>query len=651
MLQSPPIGLLDIGVPPVSLDENELRRHCRAADAALLLGSALHVTGDMSLIDRFGPLLRSDPKAEGAALSPMRVLPDEAMTELIDIVACALCHRRRAGYTQVLDTATFHVALEHATGETVPLDFVPALMQQAGFVLSREHTASDVMPTAEDTVLIVGAGMAGIAVAIGLAEAGFPFELVEASHDIGGTWRLNTYPGVAVDTPTIHYSYSFEQEAEWTRHYPTGAEYQAYLQKVVDRYGIREHIRFGTRLDEMRWDEETRSWHVLLTSREGQEWTRARFVVTAAGYLNRPQVPRLEGADTFGGIAVHSAEIDPQQCWTGRKVGVIGAGATAVQIVDSIIDEVESLAVFQRQPHWVRPNQLADDRLSDSERWLRANVPFYQRWQRAKEFWFASDRSYEAVRIDPDWIRDHDLSISRENHAVLESALGHLKASFADRPDLLRKLTPTFPPHGKRMVRDPGGYYTALANAKTTVIDEAITRLEPEGVRTADGSLIELDMIVFATGFTLDFLNTITVVGREGETLADRWRASGPRAYLGGTVPGFPNLFITSGPNSISGHGGGHAFVSEVAQHYVVACLREVVARGASWIEVRAEAEDRFHADLRGLLSGSIWSRDFGAHTYYVSESGTPVLPNPWRLSDYWQMTRRPDSEAFTFGR
>ncbi|GAA0957177.1 NAD(P)/FAD-dependent oxidoreductase [Actinocorallia libanotica] len=650
-MTSNPHRLIDLRVAPRRLPADELERALDAADTPLLLLCLVQVTGDVSLLDRFGPRLRYEQtgrKGDSRA-HPVGRLPEEDLAELRKLLIEALTREPDGEYLQVPDDALFHRMIRMATGADVGEEFVGIIREQAGFEPSRHIVGLPADPPAGFKVAVLGAGMTGIAAAIACADNGFPYEIFERGDDIGGTWRINTYPGLAVDTPSIYYSFSFEQEANWSRQYPVGGEYQDYLQRVVDKYGLRPNIRFGTEIRSLAWDDAAQEWEITCSTADGGTVaSRANAVITATGFLNSPKYPDLPGREAFAGPSVHTAAWDHSLDLAGKRVGVIGAGATSVQVVDAIIGDVAHLTLFQRQPHWVLPNTLGEGLVPERERWLKEHLPFYGRWLRAKNYWFVSDVLYPNVRADEEWMAAHPLSISEANDRVLQICLGHLEASFGHDPELLRKMTPDFPVHGKRIVRDPGGYYAALASDKADVVTDRLARVVPQGIETADGTLVELDVIIYATGFTLEFLSPVEIVGRGGVRLDDQWAGgTDPRSYLGGTVPNFPNLFVTSGPNSSSGHGGGHNYMTEVVVHYITECLRLLAVRGARSIEVTREAQDEFVAAVDAQMEGSIWRNSANAHTYYRNASGRVMLPNPWRMVDYWRMSRTPDESKF----
>ncbi len=634
-------------IDPVRLDVDQLRTNLATADPAILVLCAMHATGDTTLLDRFGgAVVRKVPSGPAAAL-PVVTMADEVRSELTDILVEALCSAPTEPHLVVDDPGVFLAMAELAVGVPVADEFAALLLEQSGFVPTQPVVSRTRKPAPTQRIAVLGAGMAGIAAGVYADRNGFDYEIFERSNDIGGTWRTNTYPGVAVDTPSLYYSYSFDLNAQWSRYYPVGHEYQDYLRRVVDSFDIKSHISFECEVTELQWVEEDRQWEVRSIDSAGIE-SSSRFtaVITAFGYLNRPKFADVPGRETFSGRSVHTAQWPEDLDLTGKRVAVIGAGATSVQVVGAIADQVQSLDFFQRQPHWVMPKTEGSVAVPDGERWLLGNLPFYNQWFRLKTFWNASDNMYDVVRADRDWMKEH-LSISPANDAVMQFCLGHIEAMFGDRPDLAAAMTPDYAPAGKRLVRDPGNFYSSLKKPNVTVVTDRIDRIVPEGIVTADGHLYELDVIVHATGFSLDYLAPIDIVGRDGTTLNEVWKGDDPFAYLGGTVPGFPNLFVTSGPNTSPGHGGGHNFTVESVLHYIFECLQLVVESGGEVIEVTAAATAEYNERLERQLADSVWATQTGATTYYRNKAGRVTLPSPWRMVDFWTMLRSPEPNAF----
>lgn len=626
--------------PPsaATLDLDELRTHLGQADPGVLAAVLAQLTGDSSVIEKFGPKITHVPDPPERA----GVTDDDTAAELVDALIVALVESRQASAPPVDDPELFRRLLPLALGSEVDDEFVPLLLEQGGFQRARPKT-----PIPETTnVAIIGAGIAGIIAALAAAEAGVGYEVFDRNDEVGGTWLTTTYPGIGVDTPSAYYSLSREVNPEWTSYYPQGAEYQAYLVALADKHGLREHTRFGTEVTALRWDEGRAQWQIHWVDRDGNHnVTHSRVVITAAGYLNRPRWPELPGRETFAGISVHSARWDTSLDLAGKRVAIIGAGCTAVQIVDACVDEVEHLTVFQRQPHWVAPRKRLTDDVPEYRRYLGRHVPYYAKWNRLKSYWGTADNNYPVILQDPQWAKTH-LSISPANDVLLQMCMEYIDTTFGAGSELAKKVTPDFAPYGKRIIRDPGGYYAALTREHVDVEASEPAGVNAKGIVTQDGRQLDLDVIIYATGYHLDFLSTIDILGRGGRKLTDEWGDS-PRAYRGGTVPGFPNLFINSAPNYSPGHGAGANFSMEVLSHYVIECLQLMAQRGATTMEVRQEAYEAYVAAIDEAMANTVWCHTPNAHTYYRSGSGRVVVATPYRLVDLWHQHRAPIEEHF----
>jgi 4-hydroxyacetophenone monooxygenase len=309
--------------------------------------------------------------------------------------------------------------------------------------------------------------------------------------------------------------------------------------------------------------------------------------------------------------------------------------------------------VFQRQAHWISPNNLGDGIVDESERWLRRHLPYYLQWSRLAIFAQVNSFSHMMNIVDEEWFKDHPLSISQVNDAMMQISLGYINETFGEGSELAKKLTPDFAYGGKRPVRDPGdfkpgGYYYALSQPHVDLVTSAITRVVPEGIVTADGTLVELDVIIWATGMTLDWLSPIQIVGRDGIILNEVWADNNPRTYLGGTVPGFPNLFINDGPNTgVATGGAGHNFMTETVDHLLFECLQLIVEHGATSLEVTQEAHDAHNDLIEETMLGLIWTHEHGADTYYRNQAGRIILPSPFPADVFWEMSQKPDPSKF----
>ncbi|MFD9663536.1 flavin-containing monooxygenase [Rhodococcus sp. NPDC059968] len=638
------------------LSEDDLRAHLATQDSGLLLLSLVHVTGDLELLDTFGPRVLATYDNRPFAFTTSADSQGAARDELIEMTVKALDRdpAEQLPYLKGddLDDETFRRMMSLATGVELDKRWVAMLREQGGF-----NEARPIQPINRDAatrvhLAIIGAGMTGLAAAVSAADRGFDYTIFESGSEVGGVWAVNDYPGAGVDTPSVYYSLSFDLNPSWSRYYPIQSEYFQYLNDLADRFGLREHIKFRTEVLRLKWIEEDAEWEITTVENGRESRTiRATAVMTAAGHLNRPLYPDLNGRESFKGASWHANRWDHSVDLSGKRVGIIGAGATAVQIISKIASEVGHLTVFQRQPHWISPNAMGAGIIADDEIWTKENLPYYIHWSRLKAYWGTSDyNGYPMVRVDPEWAKDH-LSISPANDAVMQSFLQYIDDCFGSDPELAKKVTPTYAPVGKRLVRDPsgfepGGYYYALSLPHVDVETAKLGRVVPDGIFTVDGKLIELDVIIYSTGLTLDWISPIEVVGRDGVKLGDVWRDNNPSSYLGGMVPGFPNLFVNSGPNTGASHAGGHNFMAEVVDHFAMEALQLLVNESGRSVEVTQEAFEEYNRALDERMAGSIWAHERGAHTYYTNQKGRPILPTPFMHVEYWEMSRTPEEGA-----
>ena len=630
-------------IGPAPPDPGELRDNLRLADPGVLVAVLAQVTGDPSVIDSYGPKISHipDPPERAGVTDP------DTAGALINAILDSLGEPRCPDAVPGNDREFFARLLPIALGSEVDDEQVDLLLEQGGFQQS-QPTLPRTVPISETmNVAIIGAGIAGIIAALAAAEAGVRYEIFDRNAEVGGTWLTTIYPGIGVDTPSAYYSLSCEVNPEWSSYYPQGAEYQAYLVALADKHKLRQHTRFRTEVEALWWDDERKQWQIHWATADGQrDISYASVVVTAAGYLNRPRWPDVKGRETFAGISIHSALWDPSLDLSGKRVAIIGAGCTAVQIVDACVDQVEHLTVFQRQPHWVAPRKRLTDDVPAHRRYLGRHLPYYANWTRLKSYWGTADNNYPVILQDPEWARDH-LSISAANDVLLQMCLRYIDETFGKDTELAKKVTPDFAPYGKRIIRDPGGYYAALTRDHVDVEASEPAEVNAKGIVTQDGRQVDLDVIVYATGYYLDFLSTVDIRGRDGKKLADEWGDS-PRAYRGGTVPGFPNLFTMSAPNYSPGHGAGANFSMEVLAHYIMECLQLMALRGATTMEVTQRAYEDYVAAIDEAMSRTVWCHTPNAHTYYRSGSGRVVVATPYRLVDVWQQHRAPIEEEFT---
>jgi cation diffusion facilitator CzcD-associated flavoprotein CzcO len=475
-------------------------------------------------------------------------------------------------------------------------------------------------------IAIVGAGFGGLGLGARLRETGrTSFAILEAAGGVGGTWRANTYPGVACDIPSHLYSLSFAPRPGWTRRYPGQPEILDYLEHVADERGLRPHLRFGAEVAAARFDDDDGRWRLEL--RDGRALA-ARILVAACGQLRVPHVPSFDGLDAFTGRWWHSARWDHGFDPRGRRVAVVGSGATAIQIVPELARAAARLHVFQRTPAWVIPRH--DRAYTAAERRLLARIAPLRRAYRAALF----------LRQECFWLGFRPGSAAAR--ALTRLARWRLESQVGD-PGLRAALTPSYPLGCKRVLVSDD-FYPALTRPGVELVTSTIARFEPGGVRTRDGVRRALDAVVFATGFDAQALVApMRVEGTGGRSLEACW-ADGPHAHLGLTVPGFPNLFLLYGPNTNLGHNS-IVFMMEAQIAHVLGCLDACDRRGAGRIEVRPEAMARSDRRTQARLQRSVFSQ--GCTSWYKTRAGRVTNNWPGTATEYWRAARRPHAEDY----
>ncbi len=475
-------------------------------------------------------------------------------------------------------------------------------------------------------VAVIGSGFGGIAMGRALKRAGYRFAILEAADAPGGTWRDNRYPGAACDVPSHLYCLSFLPKPDWSRKYSPQPEIQAYLNEAIDRLGLRTALRLGSRVERAVFDEDAGRWE--LTIADGSRLF-ARHVVAACGQLRNPKLPAIEGRDDFAGPAFHSARWPEGLDLRGRRVGVVGSGATAIQIVPAIAGRAGHVVMFQRTPNWILPRR--DRAYGPLARWAFAHLPGWQRLYRAWIYW-----NFE-IRW-PTFAKN-----SRLRPLMERRARRFMRTQLPERPDLWERLTPDYPMGCKRILISDD-FYAALARPDVTLETRRIARIEPQGVRLADGTSVPLDILVFATGFrATDFVAPMEVAGRGGRRLADVWKDA-PFAYNGIAVPGFPNFFLLYGPNTNLGHNS-IIFMIEQQVAHIARLLDRAERRGARTIEARDGPTRAFREEMRTALRDSVWLA--GCASWYLTADGSS--PTNWphsTLSFAWRM-RHPRYEDY----
>jgi cation diffusion facilitator CzcD-associated flavoprotein CzcO len=476
-------------------------------------------------------------------------------------------------------------------------------------------------------VAIIGSGFAGLCMGIKLRQAGCEdFVILEKADRLGGTWRDNTYPGCACDVPSYLYSFSFEQNPRWTRMFAPWDEILEYLEHCAAKYGIADKIRYGAEVTEAAFDEASGRWTVTVN---GDETIDAQVLVAGVGNLHQPKFPDIPGLDSFTGTTFHSSQWDHEQDLTGRRVAVIGTGASAIQFVPRIAEQVAHLDVFQRTPPWI--TSKPDRTIGPRERTLHARFPAGQRAIRNLIYWGLEARGL-GFTGNAKLMKGLELQAKRQ-----------LRKQVQD-PVLRAKLTPDYQIGCKRLLQS-NDYYPALARDNVDVITTPITRVTPTGVITAEGVEHECDTIVLGTGFEISGnLTRIGLLGRDGIDLADAWKRNGIGAHLGITVTGYPNLFLLVGPNTALGHSS-MVFMIEAQVRYVMQALDLLRQRNGSSVEVREESQERFVSEVQDQLGDTVWQS--GCNSWYLDAHGRNSTIWPEFTLTYWRRTRRLDPADF----
>lgn len=483
------------------------------------------------------------------------------------------------------------------------------------------------MSQTELRVVVIGAGMAGILAGIKLLEAGMKnFVIYEKADRIGGTWRENTYPGLTCDTPSHHYTYSFERNPDWSSYLPPGNEIQAYFERTCSKYGVDRFIRFKQEIDKAGFRDGR--WYLHMKSGTVDV---ADVVIAATGVLHHPNIPRIEGMENFRGQLFHSSRWDHSVSLEGKRIGVIGNGSTGVQIISALAGRAQLIEHYVRTPQWIMPVD---------------NTPYSKEQRDA----FRSDpASLEAAMNIEEYlanVNSYTQVITRENMEAArfwkESCLQNLEQSIAD-PVLRERLRPDHEPLCKRLIFSPD-YYQAIQHPQAALVTAKISRIEPDGIRTDDGELHRLDVIVFATGFKSDqFMRPMQITGSNGITLEDLW-AQRPKAYLAISMPGFPNFFMLNGPNGPVGN-----FplidIAEHQWHYIAQLMDKLRTGECSEICARKEALAQFEIERIAAAKTTVWFTG-GCRSWYLDAEGIPSSW-PWDYQRFVSEMREPNWGAY----
>jgi 4-hydroxyacetophenone monooxygenase len=636
---------LDFDAQPIEDDDRTVRSRLDGVPIAPLVAAVAHLTGEYDLL--------------AADLAPDRskivMMVDDGYTpEQLehgrDMVAAALIRWRNQGGKPAAQPtpAQLRRLIEFVAG---PLD--DDHLQLFGEELALggiDHRAPswravEVAPDRTLTAAVIGAGMSGIAAAQRLRQAGVDVHVYEKNAEVGGTWWENSYPGCRVDVPNHLYSYSFAQSPHWPQFNSTQPVLLDYFRSCVAEFDLDDAISYQHEVEEAVWDDERCLWSLRIRDGAGAVTvSEVDAVVSAVGQLNRPSFPDIPGLDSFQGESFHSARWDDTVDVEGKRVGVIGSGASAVQFIPWLADRAAHLTVYQRTPPWLVPIANYHDDLPSNLRWVLRHVPEYARWDRLALFSRLQEGLLPRTVVDPDWDMASG-SVSAANDEIRQGLTSYYDFAFPD-PALRAKVLPSYPFGAKRMVVDSGVYSGALAAPNVTLETESIAEIGPSGVVLGDGRTVDHDVIIYGTGFLASrFLTPMRVVGRGEVDLHERWDGDA-RAHLGLTVPGFPNLFLMYGPNTNIVVNGSIVYFSECQAHYIVGSLRLLLVEDAAAMDCRPEVHDAYNVMIDTATRERAWGAS-DVSSWYKNEHGRVAQNWPFNLFDYWQRTREVDPDDY----
>jgi 4-hydroxyacetophenone monooxygenase len=632
-----------------------------AAEIHPLLCALASLTGDNTLLDpRFAPLVELPAAGPPPHWGLSEALVDEARRlafEHLKTIRDRLRDRLRdhpGDLEREPSPAILEQTIEFAIGRDhgVPLALIRRELDLPHDPGAPDWRLRDLAPGRRFRVAIIGAGMSGILVAHRLQQAGIDYTVFEKSDNVGGTWQQNTYPGCRLDTPNFAYSYAFAQNTHWPSEFSEQRDILKFFEQLSRQFSIVDRVQLETEVLSAQYAEATAEWHLRVRRAGGVvEEHRVDAVISAVGQLGRPKIPEIPDAEKFAGVTWHTARWNHAVSLKGKRVGVIGTGASAYQVVPAILSEVDSVVIFQRHPPWMLPTPRYHEPITAAHQRLLGGLPHYARWLRFFQVWATIRGRWDLVRVDDAY--QHPVSVSAANEALRQALLQQIERHYADRPDLLRSQVPDYPPGAKRMLRDNGVWPAALKDPKVSVETRPITALSRSGVTVADdgderATEHALEVIIYATGFRAsEFLAPMEITGIQGRDLHKWWNGEA-RAYLGMCMPGFPNFFCMYGPNTNLVVHGSLILFAESSASYIVQCLRMLLEGKQRSMMVTDEAFNSFNEMTDRENARMAWGAS-SVSSWYKNDSGRVTQNWPLSIDAFFSMTEKPHPGDFTF--
>ena len=624
----------------MNISKQTLESALDSASFPVVAALLVHFTGDISILEKL-------PRPNQAVLGEIQGFLSEDDKQTIKKIALKEISKFFSNHEvndiYVPSNEELNKMMSFVVGENVSPDYIPMMLRDLN-ITSQDLKLSSVTSKPSLEVLIIGAGMSGILAAIKLAERGIKFKIYEKNINLGGTWFENRYPGARVDIANHFYSYSFEENHQWSEHFSQQPELLDYFKRCFDKYDIQKNTYFETQVTDMKFDDETKIWEVTSIHNKKSNKEVINIVLSCVGQLNQPKIPDIEGMDEFQGNMFHSSKWPDDDVIAGKKVAVVGSGASAFQIVPSIAKYCEKLTIFQRSPPWMFPNPKYHEQVDEEKKWLLENLPFYSRWYRFLLFYPGSDQLLDSLFVDPLW-KDRSDSINQQNDEMRKLFTSAMLAQISKK-SLIDKVIPNYPPFGKRMLQDNGAWLEALHLPNVTLLAEGVEQMNSRGIIGLEKEH-EFDTVVFATGFKAqDFFDPINIDCGSG-SFKSIYEDS-PVSYLGITFSSIPNFFAMYGPGTNLAHAGSIIFNSECQINYICSAIEHMLNNDYKVIKVKPKIEKQYQDRFDKRHKKMVWQHA-NVSSWYQNSKGKVVTTSPWRLVEYWNWTNNFNADEYDF--
>ena len=624
----------------MNISKQTLESALDSASFPVVAALLVHFTGDISILEKL-------PRPNQAVLGEIQGFLSEDDKQTIKKIALKEISKFFSNHEvndiYVPSNEELNKMMSFIVGENVSPDYIPMMLRDLN-ITSQDLKLSSVTTKPSLEVLIIGAGMSGILAAIKLAERGIKFKIYEKNINLGGTWFENRYPGARVDIANHFYSYSFEENHQWSEHFSQQPELLDYFKRCFDKYDIQKNTYFETQVTDMKFDDETKMWEVTSIHNKKSNKEVINIVLSCVGQLNQPKIPDIEGMDEFQGNMFHSSKWPDDDVIAGKKVAVVGSGASAFQIVPSIAKYCEQLTIFQRSPPWMFPNPKYHEQVDEEKKWLLENLPFYSRWYRFLLFYPGSDQLLDSLFVDPSW-KDRSDSINQQNDEMRKLFTSAMLAQISNK-SLIDKVIPNYPPFGKRMLQDNGAWLEALHLPNVTLLAEGVEQMNSRGIIGLEKEH-EFDTVVFATGFKAqDFFDPINIDCSSG-SFKSIYKDS-PVSYLGITFSSIPNFFAMYGPGTNLAHAGSIIFNSECQINYICSAIEHMLNNDYKVIKVKPKIEKQYQDRFDKRHKKMVWQHA-NVSSWYQNSKGKVVTTSPWRLVEYWNWTNNFNADEYDF--